>query len=178
MGLRVTARRSVSLVLPTIALASHRCRRDGSFQLSCRRFVLPVPSNYDADELDGKEASGPDSFYKVYEPVFERNKRFAAILPAPSLGDDDTPIGEVRVQRTPRVKPITFRQGLVPLSRKFSSFQESIFKFRWRPSSELTYSTGPKNLRLSCGQNDLRPLVLPFDLWRSSATSSGTSGSS
>lgn len=49
-----------------------------------------------ADELDGKDASGPDSFYKVYEPVFERNKRFAVILPAPSLGDDDTPIDEVR----------------------------------------------------------------------------------
>ena len=48
-----------------------------------------------ADELDGKDASGPDSFYKVYEPVFERNKRFAVILPAPSLGDDDTPIDEV-----------------------------------------------------------------------------------
>lgn len=49
-----------------------------------------------ADELDGKDASGPDSFYKVYEPVFERNKRFAVILPAPSLGNDDTPIDEVR----------------------------------------------------------------------------------
>lgn len=49
-----------------------------------------------ADELDGKDASGPDSFYKVYEPVFERNKRFAVILPAPSLGDDDAPIDEVR----------------------------------------------------------------------------------
>lgn len=49
-----------------------------------------------ADELDGKDVSGPDSFYKVYEPVFERNKRFAVILPAPSLGDDDTPIDEVR----------------------------------------------------------------------------------
>lgn len=47
------------------------------------------------DELDGKDASGPDSFYKVYEPVFERNKRFAVILPAPSLGDDDAPIDEV-----------------------------------------------------------------------------------
>ncbi|CAN0244333.1 unnamed protein product, partial [Pylaiella littoralis] len=47
------------------------------------------------DELDGKNSSGPDSFYKVYEPVFERNKRFAVILPAPSLGDDDTPIDEV-----------------------------------------------------------------------------------
>lgn len=49
-----------------------------------------------ADELDGKDVSGPDSFYKVYESVFERNKRFAVILPAPSLGDDDTPIDEVR----------------------------------------------------------------------------------
>lgn len=49
-----------------------------------------------ADDLDGKDTSGPDSFYKVYEPVFERNKRFAVILPAPSLGDDDTPIDEVR----------------------------------------------------------------------------------
>lgn len=49
-----------------------------------------------ADELDGKDASGPDSFYTVYEPVFERNKRFAVILPAPSLGDDETPIDEVR----------------------------------------------------------------------------------
>lgn len=48
------------------------------------------------DELEGKEVSGPTSFYKVYEPVFERNKRFAVILPAPSLGDDDTPIDEVR----------------------------------------------------------------------------------
>ena len=48
-----------------------------------------------SDELDGKDASGPDSFYKVYEPVFERNKRFAVILPAPSLGDEDAPIDEV-----------------------------------------------------------------------------------
>lgn len=48
------------------------------------------------DELDGKDVNGPDSFYKVYEPVFERNKRFAVILPAPSLGNDDTPIDEVR----------------------------------------------------------------------------------
>ncbi|CAM9565388.1 unnamed protein product [Ectocarpus sp. 12 AP-2014] len=47
------------------------------------------------DELEGKEVSGPTSFYKVYEPVFERNKRFAVILPAPSLGDNDTPIDEV-----------------------------------------------------------------------------------
>lgn len=56
----------------------------------CNVFVLMF-----ADELDGKDVSGPDSFYKVYEPVFERNKRFAVILPAPSLGDDDTPIDEV-----------------------------------------------------------------------------------
>lgn len=28
--------------------------------------------------------------------MFERNKRFAVILPAPSLGDDETPIDEVR----------------------------------------------------------------------------------
>lgn len=49
------------------------------------------------DEMDGKDASGPDSFYTVYEPVFERNKRFAVILPAPSLGDDETPIDEVGV---------------------------------------------------------------------------------
>eukprot|EP00752_Nemacystus_decipiens_P004036 g3695.t1 len=47
------------------------------------------------DELDGKDVTGPNSFYKVYEPVFERNKRFAVILPAPSLGDNDTPIDEV-----------------------------------------------------------------------------------
>ncbi|CAM9187553.1 unnamed protein product [Scytosiphon promiscuus] len=47
------------------------------------------------EELEGKEATGPNSFYKVYEPVFERNKRFAVILPAPSLGDDETPIDEV-----------------------------------------------------------------------------------
>ncbi|CAN0294568.1 unnamed protein product [Ectocarpus sp. 12 AP-2014] len=50
---------------------------------------------FDDNELEGKEVSGPTSFYKVYEPVFERNKRFAVILPAPSLGDDDTPIDEV-----------------------------------------------------------------------------------
>ena len=53
------------------------------------------PPTHFADELDGKDASGPDSFYKVYEPVFERNKRFAVILPAPSLGDDNSPIDEV-----------------------------------------------------------------------------------
>ncbi|CAB1113452.1 unnamed protein product [Ectocarpus sp. CCAP 1310/34] len=50
---------------------------------------------FDDNELEGKEVSGPTSFYKVYGPVFERNKRFAVILPAPSLGDDDTPIDEV-----------------------------------------------------------------------------------
>ncbi|CAM9284857.1 unnamed protein product, partial [Sphacelaria rigidula] len=47
------------------------------------------------DDLEGKDATGPNSFYKVYQPVFERNKRFAVILPAPSLGEDDTPIDEV-----------------------------------------------------------------------------------
>ena len=60
--------------------------------------VLSFVCAVSADELDGKDVSGPDSFYKVYEPVFERNKRFAVILPAPSLGDDDTPIDEVKAR--------------------------------------------------------------------------------
>ncbi|CAN0067044.1 unnamed protein product, partial [Discosporangium mesarthrocarpum] len=47
------------------------------------------------DELEGKEETGPESFYHVYGPVFERNKRFAVILPAPSLGDAQTPMEEV-----------------------------------------------------------------------------------
>ena len=69
-----------------------------------------------ADELDGKDVSGPDSFYKVYEPVFERNKRFAVILPAPSLGDDDTPIDEVRKEAQARV---------------FTSYARRVSKLRW-----------------------------------------------
>lgn len=58
-------------------------------------FISPV-NNENPDDLEGKDATGPNSFYKVYQPVFERNKRFAVILPAPSLGEDDTPIDEVR----------------------------------------------------------------------------------
>lgn len=69
-----------------------------------------------ADELDGKDVSGPDSFYKVYEPVFERNKRFAVILPAPSLGDDDTPIDEVRKEAQARV---------------FTTYARRVSKLRW-----------------------------------------------
>ncbi|CAM9889031.1 unnamed protein product [Ectocarpus sp. 6 AP-2014] len=63
---------------------------------SSLEFDDSIPGKWtSSDELEGKEVSGPTSFYKVYEPVFERNKRFAVILPAPSLGDDDTPIDEV-----------------------------------------------------------------------------------
>lgn len=39
--------------------------------------------------------SNGQDFYKIYGPVFERNERFAVILPAPALGDDDAPIEEV-----------------------------------------------------------------------------------
>lgn len=63
-----------------------------------------------SDDLDGRDASGPNSFYNVYESVFERNKRFAVILPAPSLGADDAPIDEViniswSLRNNPRVWP-------------------------------------------------------------------------
>lgn len=74
------ARRScalTSLPPPRLGLLCSACCVDGS------------------DELDGREPNGPDSFYKVYDAVFERNKRFAVVLPAPSLGEDDTPIEEV-----------------------------------------------------------------------------------
>ncbi|CAM9238591.1 unnamed protein product [Choristocarpus tenellus] len=53
--------------------------------------------DYIPDDQEGKDETGPRSFYNVYGPVFERNKRFAVILPAPSLGNADTPLDEVNI---------------------------------------------------------------------------------
>ncbi|CAM9588765.1 unnamed protein product [Phaeothamnion confervicola] len=49
----------------------------------------------DAIPDEGAGADDPVAFFAVYGPVFSRNERFAVLLPAPPLGDADTPIEEV-----------------------------------------------------------------------------------
>jgi hypothetical protein len=42
-------------------------------------------------------AKGPHKFFKLFDPVFKRNARFAVKKPVPELGDMDTPMPQVRV---------------------------------------------------------------------------------
>ncbi|KAJ8774220.1 hypothetical protein K2173_009651 [Erythroxylum novogranatense] len=53
---------------------------------------------YDSsDEFDDEIPSdcAPQDFFKVFGPAFLRNGRWSVSQPIPSLGDDDTPLGEV-----------------------------------------------------------------------------------
>jgi DnaJ family protein C protein 2 len=47
------------------------------------------------DSIPGDGAGRNGDFYTEFEPVFDRNERFAVILPVPKLGDDDAPIEDV-----------------------------------------------------------------------------------
>lgn len=40
-------------------------------------------------------AKGPHKFFKLFDPVFKRNARFAVTKPVPDLGDMDTPMDQV-----------------------------------------------------------------------------------
>ncbi|XP_057537559.1 uncharacterized protein LOC130815194 [Amaranthus tricolor] len=53
---------------------------------------------YDStDEFDDEIPTdcAPQNFFKVFGPAFMRNSRWSVTQPAPSLGDDDTPLDEV-----------------------------------------------------------------------------------
>jgi len=56
---------------------------------------------YDSqNEFDDTIPTGnekPEKFYKLYGDCFKLNGRFAVKTPVPELGDDDTPIEEVRL---------------------------------------------------------------------------------
>lgn len=57
---------------------------------------LPFDDTIPREEfVDKKMAKKKEYFYKIFEPVFKRNARFAAKKPIPSLGDDSTPMAEV-----------------------------------------------------------------------------------
>ena len=40
-------------------------------------------------------AKGPSRFFKLHDPVFKRNARFAVKKPVPEIGDETTPMSEV-----------------------------------------------------------------------------------
>ena len=40
-------------------------------------------------------AKNPNKFFKLFDPVFKRNARFAVVKPVPELGNQDTPISDV-----------------------------------------------------------------------------------
>jgi len=47
------------------------------------------------DKVDASLAKGPKKFFKLFDPVFKRNARFAVQKPVPELGDLATPIADV-----------------------------------------------------------------------------------
>lgn len=57
---------------------------------------LPFDESIPTEELVQKKlAKGPHKFFKLFDPVFSRNARFAVVKPVPELGDMDTPIDQV-----------------------------------------------------------------------------------
>jgi len=55
-------------------------------------FDESVPSE---EQLAKSMAKGPHKFFKLFDPVFKRNARFAVKKPVPELGDMDTPLPAV-----------------------------------------------------------------------------------
>lgn len=57
---------------------------------------LPFDDRIPTEELVLKAlGKGPHKFFKLFDPVFKRNARFAVQKPVPELGDMDTPIQNV-----------------------------------------------------------------------------------
>lgn len=57
---------------------------------------LPFDESIPSDEqVDKGLAKGPHKFFKIFDPVFKRNARFAVQKPVPELGDMSTPLSEV-----------------------------------------------------------------------------------
>lgn len=57
---------------------------------------LPFDESIPTEEKIQKSlAKGPQRFFKLFGPVFQRNARFATHKPVPDLGDMDTPIANV-----------------------------------------------------------------------------------
>lgn len=57
---------------------------------------LPFDESIPSEELIAKKmAKNPANFFKLFDPVFKRNARFAAVLPVPEIGDMNTPMDEV-----------------------------------------------------------------------------------
>ena len=51
--------------------------------------------DFDDDIPEEDDIKSDDDFYKIFGEVFVRNSRFAIDLPAPEIGDKDTPIKDV-----------------------------------------------------------------------------------
>lgn len=57
---------------------------------------LPFDERIPAEEkVDEKMAKNPLKFFKLFDPVFKRNARFAVKKPVPDLGDMETPMDQV-----------------------------------------------------------------------------------
>lgn len=57
---------------------------------------LPFDESIPSEEKVAKAlAKGPQKFFKLFAPVFQRNARFAVQKPVPDIGDMDTPINDV-----------------------------------------------------------------------------------
>ena len=57
---------------------------------------LPFDETVPTDEIITKKMKkNPEKFFKLYDPVFKRNARFAVKKPVPEIGDFNTPINEV-----------------------------------------------------------------------------------
>jgi len=48
------------------------------------------------DSIPSERAADRDDFFKLFDPVFERNARWSNIQPAPKLGDINTPYDQVK----------------------------------------------------------------------------------
>jgi DnaJ family protein C protein 2 len=57
---------------------------------------LPFDESIPSEERIQKAlAKGPQKFFKLFAPVFQRNARFAVKKPVPDVGDMDTPLNDV-----------------------------------------------------------------------------------
>ena len=59
---------------------------------------LPFDETTPTEERVAKALEkGPKKFFKLYDPVFKRNARFAVKKPVPEIGGEETPMPEVRM---------------------------------------------------------------------------------